>query len=195
MHKANLRYRYLWRGKARPEWCYEPLRLDPDEAEKLRGQREDIFRAVQIRRKRRPILQEPQVADIDKVAVFRPPPAEANIPPGGCGNDQRLFIRGDRLDTYPFRDSTFVTGFVSRTKAKGASASFTHDDIGQTDSLTVNGRLSYVIAKNDPLSPCFEGLSARGRTLSSKMRVLSWSSINFGLSIDRPYRTGRPPAR
>lgn len=139
-------------------------RLDPEEAEKLRADSAKTFPArSQSVANDVLFFKNRKVADIDKVAASRPPPAaptEAKIPPGGCGNDQRLFVRRDRLDTYQFRDSTFVTGFVPRTKAKGASASFTHDDIEQTDSLTVNGRVSYVIAKNDPMSPCFEGLSA-----------------------------------
>jgi hypothetical protein len=138
-------------------------RLDPDEAEKLRADSARTFseRSQSVADDVN-FFKNRKVVEAAKVAASRPPPAvptESKIPQGGCGNDQRLFVRRDRLDTYQFRDSTFMTGVVPRTKAKGASASFTHDDIDQTDALTLNGRLSYVVVKNDPMSPCFEGLS------------------------------------
>jgi hypothetical protein len=140
-------------------------RLDPNEAEALRADSAKTFPArSQSVENDVLFFKNHTVAEVDKVSASRPPPAvpaEAKVPEGGCGNDQRFFVRRDRLDTYQFRDSTFITGFVPRTKAKGASASFTHDDVDQTNSLTVNGRLSYVIVKNDPMSPCFEGLTAK----------------------------------
>ncbi|UPJ68573.1 hypothetical protein [Bradyrhizobium sp. 191] len=137
-------------------------RLDAGEAEKLRSESAKSF-AERSNSVANDVLffKNRKVAEIDKVASSRPPPAlpvEVKPPKGGCENQQRLFIRRDRLDTYQFRDSTFVTGFVPRAKAKGASVSFTHDDLAQTDSLTLNGRVSYVLVQNDPMSPCFEGL-------------------------------------
>ncbi|MCK1654667.1 hypothetical protein IVA88_24940 [Bradyrhizobium sp. 149] len=137
-------------------------RLDAGEVDKMRADSATSF-ADRARAVANDVLffKNRKVAEIDKVASNRPAPALPVVskpPKGGCENEQRLFIRRDRLDTYQFRDSTFITGFVPRAKAKGASASFTHDQLGQTDSLTVNGRVSYVLIKNDPMSPCFEGL-------------------------------------
>ncbi|MBB5052782.1 hypothetical protein HNQ36_002756 [Afipia massiliensis] len=103
-----------------------------------------------------------KVAEIDKVAATRPPPPppeiESKPSPKDCDLQQRLFIRRDRLDTYQFRDGSFMTGTVPRDKAKGASVSFTHDDIARSDSATINGRVSYVLVQNDPMNPCFAGL-------------------------------------
>ncbi len=139
-------------------------RLDPNEADRLRADSAASF-SDRSRSVANDVLffKNRKIADIDKVASSRPSPAmptETKSPKGGCENQQRLFVRRDRLDTYQFRESTFITGFVPRAKAKGASASFTHDDLDRTDSLTINGRVSYVIAQNDPMNPCFTGLPA-----------------------------------
>lgn len=137
-------------------------RLDPDEVDRLRADS-----AASLADRSRSVANDVlffknrKIADIDKVASSRPPPAapaEAKLPKGGCENQQRLFLRRDRLDTYQYRDATFITGFVPRAKAKGASASITHDDLDRTDAVTVNGRVSYVLVQNDPMSPCFTGL-------------------------------------
>lgn len=137
-------------------------RLDPAEADKLRSENEASF-AARSRSVANDVLffKDRKIADIDKVASTRPPPAvpaDVKPPKGGCEEQQRLFIRRDRLDTYQYREGTFVTGFVPRSKAKGASASFAHDDLDRSQSLTVNGRVSYVLSQNDPMSPCFTGL-------------------------------------
>jgi hypothetical protein len=137
-------------------------RIDPDEAEKLRTDSSRTFsdRAKSVANDVL-FFKGRKVAEIDKVAASRPPPAlptDIKPPKDGCESQQRLFVRRDRLDTYQFRDSTFMNGTTPRSKAKGASVSFTRDDIAQTDSLTVNGRISYVVVQNDPMSPCFNGL-------------------------------------
>lgn len=137
-------------------------RLDPDEVDALRAASAASL-AARSRSVANDVLffKNRKIGDIDKVASSRPPPAaptELKPPKGGCDNQQRLFIRRDRLDTYQYREGTFITGFVPRSKAKGASVSFSHDDLDASQSLTVNGRVSYVIAQNDPMNPCFTGL-------------------------------------
>lgn len=144
-------------------------KLDAAELDRMRSDSSASF-AERARSVKKDVLffENRKLAEIDKVAAKRPaapPPAPA--PEGAvqstssksvCDQQQRLFIRRDRLDTYQFRDGTFLTGIVSREKAKGASVSFTHDDIAHSDSATVNGRVSYVLVRDDPMSPCFSGL-------------------------------------
>ncbi|MBR1281288.1 hypothetical protein JQ597_04465 [Bradyrhizobium sp. AUGA SZCCT0177] len=137
-------------------------RLDPAETERLRADSATSF-SDRSRSVANDVLffKNRKIADIDKVASSRPPPAvpaAVKPPKGGCENQQRLFVRRDRLDTYQYREGTFITGFVPKSKAKGASASFTHDDLDRSKSATINGRVSYVISQNDPMSPCFTGL-------------------------------------
>jgi hypothetical protein len=67
-------------------------------------------------------------------------PAPPVVPQNEC-DPQRLFIRSDSLDNYLY-------GITPASKAKGASISYTDDLQKSLQTLTVNGMVSYVIARN-----------------------------------------------
>ena len=119
-----------------------------DEADKLR---EDSEKTLAQRK-----------ADVENDALFYSNKSLADIralnavpdKPDPCAK-QDLFIRRDRLDTFQFRNSTVpIAGAeIARTDAKGASLSFTRDNVASSQALTVNGRVSYVLFRNDPGCP------------------------------------------
>lgn len=79
----------------------------------------------------------------------------ATAPPDPCAPEQQLFIRRDRLDTFDYRDGHAVLGAVDRKKARGASVAFSDDAENDVEKLEIHGRVSYVVARQDPRSKCF----------------------------------------
>jgi hypothetical protein len=78
-----------------------------------------------------------------------PPPPTAT---SSCGISPYLFVRRDRLDTFQLREDA-----VPLSSAKGASISWTDDQHGGTKTLTVNGRVQYLMFGYDGLTPCNNG--------------------------------------
>ena len=76
------------------------------------------------------------------------PPAS----PSSCGLTPYLFVRHDRLDTFQLREDA-----VPLSGAKGASISWTNDQLSGSNSLTVNGRVQYLMFGYDGLTPCENG--------------------------------------
>jgi hypothetical protein len=67
----------------------------------------------------------------------------AKVIPDVCDPTQSLYIRRDRLDN-------FMYGIVPRSAAKGASLSYTNDQLADQQSGVIDGSISYVIARD----PC-----------------------------------------
>lgn len=88
--------------------------------------------------------------------------APAPTPSDPCKTPQRVYIRRDRLDTFQYRNvaedlsvnpqtqPSYAIGTVPRKAAKGASLSYTHNELTRTEQFSVNGRASAVIARLDP---------------------------------------------
>lgn len=84
------------------------------------------------------------------LAGIQPPKADP------CKNIQNVFIRRDRLDTFQYRDASFIVGAVARKDAKGANFSYTRDELTDLSTFAVNGRLSAVVIRQHLSSPCPE---------------------------------------
>jgi hypothetical protein len=61
--------------------------------------------------------------------------------PDACKPGQNIYIRHDQLDSYLY-------GITPVAKAKGASVSFTDDHVAKQRSLTVDGVVAYVLARD-----------------------------------------------
>jgi hypothetical protein len=88
-------------------------------------------------------------------SVTPPPETTGPVPPATpnpCGFTPHLFVRRDRLDTFQLREEA-----VPLASAKGASVSYTLDQLGNSNSLTINGRLEYLMFGYDGLTPCENG--------------------------------------
>jgi len=68
-------------------------------------------------------------------------PVAPKPPPNDACNPQRFFIRSDSLDNYLY-------GITPASKAKGASISYTDDLQKSLQTLTINGMMSYVVARD-----------------------------------------------
>jgi hypothetical protein len=79
--------------------------------------------------------------------------------PDECHPSQNVYVRRDQLDTYLY-------GITPRSKAKGASVSFTDDRAGDVRTLTVDGVAAYVLARQ-PCLPRPAGYSIDDAYLSA----------------------------
>jgi hypothetical protein len=71
-------------------------------------------------------------------ALGQKPPKAAPSGPQSCTLPPYLFVRHDRLDTFEFRNQPL-------SSAKGASISGTDDERASSQTLTVNGRVEYLM--------------------------------------------------
>src|SRR5271169_2381036 len=106
-----------------------------------------------------------KLSEIDKALGIKPPASTSKkpgapapvtaplLPLGPCtAAVQPLLIRRDRLDTFQLRDEPLPV-----SSAKGASLSITRDDLGNTTTAAVNGRVQVILYDLDPLTPCVNG--------------------------------------
>lgn len=88
---------------------------------------------------------------IDKEKVER----AAAKKPDPCDDVQNFFVRRNRLDTFQYRkDSAFATGVRGRKDSDGGLFSFAKDQVSDTETVTINTRISLILAQRDPTSRC-----------------------------------------
>jgi len=74
--------------------------------------------------------------------------------PDPCKTPQTIFVRRNGLDTFQLGEGLAP---ISVADAKGASVSFTQDQLNNSNTVSLNGRVEAVMLRNDPLSSCVNG--------------------------------------
>lgn len=113
-----------------------------------------------------------------------------------CAGVQTIFIRRSRLETFQFRkdaDSISPRGFKPRKDATGAAVSFSRDQLADTQVLSVNGRLSAILAQRDPTSPC-EAIRGPKPDGTGAFSFFAAAWIEGQGSVNRPPKKGEQSA-
>jgi hypothetical protein len=100
-------------------------------------------------------LSEVTAAIGDKHQIPPIVPAAAALP-DPCALGQTFFIRRNALDTFQLGNE-FRNDPLPVAKAKGASFSFTQDQLANTNTATINGRIQAIAFAHDALSTCVDG--------------------------------------
>jgi hypothetical protein len=116
------------------------------------------LKAEQAKRKPNEVLfliNKPLSDDVKALAdkkQFPPIVPIAAPPPDPCQAPQSFFVRRNGLDTFQLGGQA-----VPLPNAKGASVSFTQDDLNHSNNTAINARVQAVLYRYDPTSPCMNG--------------------------------------
>lgn len=95
------------------------------------------------------------------------------IVPDECKPSQELYVRRDRLDT-------FLYGITPRSKALGASVSFTGDEVANQRTATINGMIAYV--PPNWRDPCIQRTGPVEDAYLSAYAIAPWISAHGSIN-------------
>jgi hypothetical protein len=127
-------------------------------------------------------------APVPKTTTTQLPTLSATFVQDGCRPASKaLFVRGDPLDNFHYLVDPQAPTVAD---AKGASVSYTDNRVAQTQSATIDGRISYLLFGEqcdglDPLKPFISGVAiapfvSSNGTWDEPIKKTSTSALKYG---------------
>jgi hypothetical protein len=126
-----------------------------------------------------------------QIAAASPP---SSIPPSPANDVKRLFVRADPIDNFWY--SVSPPGDISG--AKGASVSYTNNQLNHTQTATINGEISYLLIPPDPKDldkwgeEAFAVWIAANGTWNNPLKKPENTALQFGFDEQLRTRTHDP---